>query len=225
MAAAGRERKSREKKADKDRNDAERARVTSQKATERAAESDRKRTERERVAAAKKERTARDKEALKGQRATEKARVAAAKVAERGAQRAGKAGAKAAAAGISLAGRLLRLGWRSRPEPESGSMYAYTFPSYQATGNSGKNFPIKIGRTTQDVRQRVEQQLGTSNPERAIILDEWRCSDVKAEEARVHAALKPRQVKGGKGKEWFSTTPGEVKRLARGEQDSCCVIA
>lgn len=96
-----------------------------------------------------------------------------------------------------------------------GWIYAFSFPLL--TKQQG-DFPIKIGKTTQDVDARVAHQCRTSATfENPTILGRWRVNRVTAFEQALHAMLK---VKGKwrenvPGTEWFDTTPPEIERLVK----------
>jgi len=100
------------------------------------------------------------------------------------------------------------------------SLYVYSFPSYlekMHKHKKGKEQPVKlkIGMTsTGDSIGRIKDQLGTSNPEQAVLLFEYRCNDSRNIETYIHQNLKKR----GKhiyapGTEWFNVKFSEVVAL------------
>ncbi|HCY17124.1 MAG: hypothetical protein A2Z93_00355 [Curvibacter sp. GWA2_64_110] len=89
-----------------------------------------------------------------------------------------------------------------------GSIYAYTFPSLNGT-------MIKIGKASGNVEDRINQQLGTANPEAPQILKIWSSIDADAYETAIHGVLKARGrwVNAPRAKEWFRTTVQEVDAI------------
>jgi hypothetical protein len=90
----------------------------------------------------------------------------------------------------------------------AGSIYAYTFPSLNGS-------MIKIGKASGNVEDRVNQQLGTANPEAPTILKIWPSTDADAFETAIHSVLKARGkwVVAPRAKEWFRTTVQEVDTI------------
>jgi len=94
-----------------------------------------------------------------------------------------------------------------------GWIYAFSFP--MLIREQG-DFPIKIGKTAQDVDARVAHQCRNSasfdNP---TILGRWRVNRVTAFEQAVHSLLKVRGKwrENVPGTEWFDTSIEEIERL------------
>lgn len=93
----------------------------------------------------------------------------------------------------------------------SGYLYAFSFPVLL---KSDACFPIKIGRTTGNVEERVAAQCRSSAVfEQPVVLGQWKVKRVIAAEMAVHYVLKAR----GKfrdtapGTEWFDTTIAEIE--------------
>ena len=89
-----------------------------------------------------------------------------------------------------------------------GAIYAYTFPSLNGA-------MIKIGKASGNVEERINQQLGTANPEAPLILKTWPSTDADAFETAIHGVLKARGkwVAAPRAKEWFRTTVQEVDSI------------
>lgn len=89
-----------------------------------------------------------------------------------------------------------------------GSIYAYTFPSLNGA-------MIKIGKASGNVEDRINQQLGTANPEPPQILKIWPSTDADAFETAIHSVLKARDkwVIAPRAKEWFRTTVQEIDAI------------
>ncbi len=89
-----------------------------------------------------------------------------------------------------------------------GSIYAYTFPSLNGS-------MIKIGKASGNVEDRINQQLGTANPESPQILKIWPSTNADAFETAIHGVLKARGkwVTARRAKEWFRTTVQEVDAI------------
>jgi hypothetical protein len=90
----------------------------------------------------------------------------------------------------------------------SGSIYAYTFPSLNGS-------MLKIGKASGNVEDRINQQLGTANPEAPQILKIWSEVNADAFETAIHGVLKARGkwVNAPRAKEWFRTTIQEVDAI------------
>lgn len=94
-----------------------------------------------------------------------------------------------------------------------GFVYAFSFPALiSQTGD----FPIKVGMTVNDVKQRVMTQCkGSATFENPTVLGFWKVNRVGFVEAAIHKMLAAR----GKwranvpGTEWFNTTIDEVKLI------------
>lgn len=95
-------------------------------------------------------------------------------------------------------------------ESVTGSIYAYTFPSL----NGGM---IKVGRASGNVEDRINQQLGTANPEAPEILRTWLVEDAGIMETAIHSILKARGkwVNAPRAKEWFRTGVEEIESIIK----------
>lgn len=96
-----------------------------------------------------------------------------------------------------------------------GWIYAFSFPVLIVSGGA---FPIKIGRTINDVEARVAHQCkGSATFENPVILGKWQVNRVGAVESAVHATLKSRGKwrENVPGAEWFDTTIPEVQAIVQ----------
>lgn len=93
-------------------------------------------------------------------------------------------------------------------ESVTGSIYAYTFPSLNGS-------MIKIGKAAGNVEDRINQQLGTANPEAPVILHVWTVGDIGALETAIHGILKARGkwISAPRAKEWFRSSVEEVESI------------
>src|SRR5438045_1472302 len=65
---------------------------------------------------------------------------------------------------------------------------------------------LKVGLTVGDTVQRIAAQIGTSTPDKPMLLLEIRTHDCSSLERAIHAILEYRGLKiAGGGKEWFRT--------------------
>ena len=85
----------------------------------------------------------------------------------------------------------------------TGTVYAY---SYACTPDR-----LKVGMTDGDAVQRIAAQIGTSTPDRPLLLLEIKTNTCRALERAIHGVLETRTQKiiGG-GAEWFKTNRDEV---------------
>jgi hypothetical protein len=92
----------------------------------------------------------------------------------------------------------------------TGSIYAYTFPSL-------KGSMIKVGKASGSVEERINQQLGTANPEAPTILKVWSVGDIDAMEKAIHYILKVRGkwIDAPRAKEWFRTNVEDVEAIIK----------
>jgi hypothetical protein len=94
-----------------------------------------------------------------------------------------------------------------------GWIYAFSFPMLIRENG---DFPIKIGKTAQDVDARVAHQCRSSasfdNPK---VLGRWQVKRVTAFEQALHATLKVRGKwrENVPGTEWFDSNLSEIERL------------
>jgi hypothetical protein len=99
--------------------------------------------------------------------------------------------------------------------PYDGWIYAFTFP---VLIKESAAFPIKIGKTINDVEGRVNYQCkGSATFDNPVILGRWQVKRVGAVESAIHSLLKSR----GKwredvpGTEWFNTTLAELESILK----------
>jgi len=96
-----------------------------------------------------------------------------------------------------------------------GWIYAFSFP---VLVKEGMTFPIKIGRTINDVEGRVAYQCkGSATFENPVILNRWQVKRVGAVESAIHATLKSRGKwrENVPGTEWFDTTLAEIEAIVK----------
>ena len=87
-------------------------------------------------------------------------------------------------------------------------IYAYTFPSYI---KDNEKYPIKVGCTTIDVRNRVLQQMTTSNWEIPILL--YESDDVQFDDYKIHNILMNYgEKRPNPRREWFITDAKTISR-------------
>ncbi len=94
-----------------------------------------------------------------------------------------------------------------------GFIYAFTFPALM---NQTGPFPIKIGKTVNDVHARVVNQCkGSAIFEHPRILGSWKVTRVGFVESAIHKMLSARGKwrENVPGTEWFDTTIDEVKSI------------
>lgn len=94
-----------------------------------------------------------------------------------------------------------------------GWIYAFSFP---VLVKDGMAFPIKIGRTINDVEGRIAYQCkGSATFQNPVILSRWQVKRVGAVESAIHATLKSRGKwrENVPGTEWFDTTLAEVEAI------------
>ncbi len=96
-----------------------------------------------------------------------------------------------------------------------GWIYAFSFP---VLIKAETTFPIKIGRTINDVEGRVAYQCkGSATFENPKILGKWQVKRNGAVEAAVHSTLKSRGRwrENVPGTEWFDTTIAEIDAIVK----------
>jgi len=94
-----------------------------------------------------------------------------------------------------------------------GWIYAFSFPAIRKIDQP---FPIKVGKTTADVDERVNDQCkGSAAFENPVILGRWSVPRVGPMEVAVHNVLKARGKwrEAVPGKEWFDTTIPEIGEI------------
>ena len=96
-----------------------------------------------------------------------------------------------------------------------GWIYAFSFPTLAK--NEGP-FPIKIGKTINDVGERVAYQCrGSASFDNPVILGRWQVLRVSSVETAIHATLRSRGKwrENVPGTEWFNTTAAEIEEVVR----------
>ena len=94
-----------------------------------------------------------------------------------------------------------------------GWIYAFSFP---VLIREDVAFPIKIGKTINNVEDRVAWQCrGSASFENPIILGKWQVQRVHSFEQAIHQTLKTRGKwrENAPGTEWFDTTISEIELL------------
>lgn len=96
-----------------------------------------------------------------------------------------------------------------------GWIYAFSFP---VLVKDSVSYPIKIGKTMNDVEGRVSYQCkGSATFENPVIVGKWQVKRVGAVESAIHATLKSRGKwrENVPGTEWFDTQPAEVEAILK----------
>lgn len=94
-----------------------------------------------------------------------------------------------------------------------GWIYAFSFP---VLVKSDIAFPIKVGKTINDVEGRVAYQCkGSATFDNPVILSKWKVKRVGTVESAIHATLKSRGKwrENVPGTEWFNTTISEIETI------------
>lgn len=97
-----------------------------------------------------------------------------------------------------------------------GWIYAFSFPALVSNGST--RFPIKIGKTINDVEGRVAYQCkGSASFDNPVILGRWKVKRVGAVESAIHNVLKSRGKwrENVPGTEWFDTTIAEIESVVK----------
>lgn len=88
-------------------------------------------------------------------------------------------------------------------------MYFYYFPAYKelASHKNEKTFPIKIGKSKSEPKNRVNEQSGTALPEKPYLFMEVKTVDCSSLEQNIHSLLNLKGVKStlAVGNEGFIT--------------------
>lgn len=96
-------------------------------------------------------------------------------------------------------------------------VYVYYYPAYKELADlKGEvRWLCKIGLSTVEASMRVNQQSGTSMPEKPIIALEFKTDNPSELEKALHSMLSIRGHKSAPspGQEWFRTNPAEVKMI------------
>jgi len=100
----------------------------------------------------------------------------------------------------------------SDEETNAGFIYAFTYKIYMREDE----YPIKIGKTVNDVEKRVSDQFkGSAMPEPPYILGKWYSAEFNHLERALHAVLKVRGkwIIGASGIEWFRSSLDEIQEI------------
>ena len=100
----------------------------------------------------------------------------------------------------------------SGEDSDAGYVYAFTYKDIMRD----EDFPIKIGKTINDVEKRVLDQFkGSAMPEPPLILGKWNSSEFHHLERALHAVLKVRGkwITEASGVEWFRTSLAEIQLI------------
>jgi hypothetical protein len=98
---------------------------------------------------------------------------------------------------------------------QDGWIYAFSFPVLVKNNIA---FPIKIGKTIQDVESRVSAQCkGSASFENPVILGKWQVKRYGTVESAIHDTLKSRGKwrENAPGTEWFDTTIEEIIKILK----------
>jgi hypothetical protein len=99
----------------------------------------------------------------------------------------------------------------------SNCVYVYYYPAYRelAEAKGETRWLCKIGLSTVEASMRVNQQSGTSMPEKPVIALEFKTENPSELEKAIHSMLSIRGQKSAPspGQEWFNTNPNEVKTI------------
>ncbi len=103
------------------------------------------------------------------------------------------------------------------------AVYVYYYPVYKkyALMHRQKCWYCKVGMTTKTVWDRIYPQSSTGFPEEPVVALIIRCFDAHKWEQTIHNILKMKNkwIKNAPGKEWFITSPSEVKSI----YESICI--
>ena len=94
-----------------------------------------------------------------------------------------------------------------------GWIYAFSFPRIVIPAGA---FPIKVGKTTQDVEARVMAQAKEAACfEKPVILASWQVKRVGPTELAIHNTLKAWNLwmEDAPGQEWFNTTVSKIQSI------------
>lgn len=101
---------------------------------------------------------------------------------------------------------------------EKGGVYLYYLPAYRIQSEAENNataWPCKIGRTDRDPLVRILSQAATALPEKPHVALIAYTKHPLALETAIHGVLtlRGKKVDDSPGKEWFLTSPEEVREL------------
>lgn len=98
-----------------------------------------------------------------------------------------------------------------------GSVYIYYYDIYReiATLQGKTEWPCKVGMSNKDTIARIFSQSGTAFPEYPHIALLIKCDSAREMERALHSILKVqgKWLKNSPGKEWFMTSPNEIKKI------------
>ncbi len=101
-----------------------------------------------------------------------------------------------------------------------GSVYVYYYDVYRdrALLRGDAHWECKVGKTDQSAMGRIYAQAGTAYPEYPHVALVIKCSSAKNMEDALHSVLKVRGrwIESAPGKEWFITSPDEIKDIYKG---------
>lgn len=96
-------------------------------------------------------------------------------------------------------------------------IYCYTFKSHLDLAQQMNNstYPIKIGKAKDDWLSRIQSQMGTANPEKALVLILIKCVSSSNIERGIHHFLKSKNkwISDAPGNEWFHSNIEEIKKI------------
>ena len=97
------------------------------------------------------------------------------------------------------------------------AVYVYYYPTYRSYAESqGMNiWACKVGHTTDDLHKRIKSQSRTAMPEHPKVELIIHTDRSQILEKAIHNILKfqDKFMENAPGKEWFMTTPNEVKQI------------
>jgi len=97
------------------------------------------------------------------------------------------------------------------------TIYVYYYVTYRkyALLQGKSEWCCKIGMTTKNIWDRIYSQSATCFPEEPYVALIIRCNDARKLEQTIHNILKMKnkQIETAPGKEWFITSPSEVKSI------------
>ena len=96
-------------------------------------------------------------------------------------------------------------------------VYVYYYPTYrhQAKSQDMDVWACKVGHTKSDPHKRIESQSSTAMPERPEVGLVMKTDKPRVLEQTIHGILRLRDrfMEDAPGREWFITSPSEVKQL------------
>lgn len=100
---------------------------------------------------------------------------------------------------------------------KDGWVYFYYFPSYKklAEINNEEHYPIKIGKSVNNPKFRVNEQSGTALPEKPVIFIQVKTLNCSKLESLLHSffILKGRKKNDSVGDEWFYSNENEIVEI------------